>query len=272
MFNVSICILLTALWKSLQIMTIAICCSTNTNNTPTMLLVPGWSIFFLCSSLSFALLCTFGIYTYPSSISYPFGVSLLFGIVALMVFIASTFGFYRYCGCCRVLMRVWKETSFYVCIGCVLWDIVSDILAATKVYVHHDIRFFTISVVFSSITFLLYWVIGLVVARNDPKTFYRDILRKKEEEIEVFQKYWEWTLYVPVLSMVTVTVYFPGSLLLELGLLFFLPILLLEIIHFCPILFEYYMYHGISYHDLVVYMLCFNLPKLLFVGIKYGMP
>ena len=51
---------------------------------------------------------------------------------------------------------------------------------------------------------------------------------------------------------------------------FFLPIMTLEIVHFFPILFEYYMYKGITFDDLIIYMLCFNIPKLLFIGIKWG--
>ena len=51
---------------------------------------------------------------------------------------------------------------------------------------------------------------------------------------------------------------------------FFLPIMTLEIIHFFPVLFEYYMYKGISYQDLVIYLLLFNIPKVLFIGIKWS--
>jgi hypothetical protein len=43
------------------------------------------------------------------------------------------------------------------------------------------------------------------------------------------------------------------------------PVLLLEIIHFTPIMIEHYVYHGLSSHGYVGYLLAFNVPKLLFV-------
>jgi len=50
----------------------------------------------------------------------------------------------------------------------------------------------------------------------------------------------------------------------------FIPILALEVIHFFPVLFEYYIYHGIDYRNVVFYLFCFNVPKLLFVFMRTG--
>lgn len=62
-----------------------------------------------------------------------------------------------------------------------------------------------------------------------------------------------------------------GFLWFLLYVVFLLPILMLEIVHFCPILFEYYTYSGMTYQDLVIYLLFFNLPKFVFVGLINGM-
>ena len=127
----SVCIVITAVWKLMQLMFIHICCSTAQSlKCCRLILVPGWAIWFLAMSLSLSVLCVFGFITYASDISYPFGFSLAFGILSFFFFIASTFGLYRYCGCCRMFLSIWQYISFYVCIGFVLWDIVSDILAA----------------------------------------------------------------------------------------------------------------------------------------------
>eukprot|EP01084_Bolivina_argentea_P309048 534541_1 len=51
-------------------------------------------------------------------------------------------------------------------------------------------------------------------------------------------------------------------------LFLFLPIMLLEVIHFCPVLFEYYYYKNMSTPDLIIYLLIFNIPKLIFLLMK----
>jgi len=347
MFCISISILLTASWKAVQLLLVRIFCRENPSRITPCLLSPGWALCFVFCSLSLAMLCTFGFITYPSTITFPFGVSLAFGIASFFLFVASTLGFNQYCGCCRVFIRIWQSISFWICLGFVIWDIVSDILAATKVYIHHDYHFFVISVTFSSITFSLYWIVGLILVCTEHK-MYDTFFKASKKRFERFKTYWEWTLYVPILSMITITVYFPGSPLIALAFssfpqyiismsfilehkvadffnimalimsliqlmsspffiatmslfklgfendpdaksnfakmrtgqlaqmgflwflayaMFFLPILTLEIIHFAPILFEYYMYGGLTRHDLVVYLLCFNIPKVLFIGI-----
>eukprot|EP01084_Bolivina_argentea_P086151 155726_1 len=55
-------------------------------------------------------------------------------------------------------------------------------------------------------------------------------------------------------------------------LFLFLPILLLEIIHFCPVLFEYYYYMNMSTTNLIIYLLTFNVPKLLFLMMQAMTP
>ena len=57
-----------------------------------------------------------------------------------------------------------------------------------------------------------------------------------------------------------------GINLFLLYIMVFMPVTLLEIFHFCPILFEYYMYEVIDYHELVIYLTIFNVPKLLFLS------
>ena len=57
----------------------------------------------------------------------------------------------------------------------------------------------------------------------------------------------------------------PGLLAFVAYIVILLPVILLEIVHFCPILFEYYYYDGIDYDQLVTQLLYFNLPKLLFL-------
>lgn len=225
LFCISICTLLTASWKGLQICALSCCCGGNSSNPPECLLSPGWAILFLFCSLSFAMLCTFGFVTYPSDITYPFGVSLLFGVLSFILFIASTIGLNRYCRCCRFFVVIWQKISFWVCFGFVIWDIVSDILAALKVYRHHDYNFFIICVTFTGLTFLLYWLVGIMLLcdRNSKNSLYSDIFnngkgdRKADAAYFRFKKWWEWTLYFPLLSMITITVWVPGSPLIALA-------------------------------------------------------
>jgi Leucine-rich repeat (LRR) protein len=44
-----------------------------------------------------------------------------------------------------------------------------------------------------------------------------------------------------------------------------LPVILIEVIHFFPILIEHFVYHGINSHSFVGYLVAFNAPKLLFL-------
>ena len=226
-FCVAICVLLTAFWKFIQILVVSVCCLNDSRRIPECLLSPGWAILFILCALCLAMLCTFGLYTYPSDITYPFGVSLAFGIVSFFFFVASTIGFNHYCRCWRRFGYCWQRVSFYISILLVIWDVVSDVLAATKVYKHHDYRFFTISITFTFVTIIMYWFAGIYLRDDllyqfafnlggkDPTAKYYNA--KGYARFGRFKKYWEWTLYFPILSMITINVYFPGGPLIALA-------------------------------------------------------
>ena len=127
---ISVSILMTAGWKCCQLLMVRVLYKGNMLRITRCCLSPGWALLFFFCSVSLAMLCTFGFITYPSTITFPFAASLLFGILSFFLFIGSTLGFNQYCGCCGVFLRLWQKVSFYVCIGFVLWDIASDILAA----------------------------------------------------------------------------------------------------------------------------------------------
>ena len=123
--------------------------------------------------------------------------SVLFLFVAFLSLLASLIYLFKYCWCVRKSFQIWKRSSFYITVGLVIYDIISDILAAVKVYVHHDEKFFILSVLFTSITFFIYWLFAL--------------LMRDEADNKFVPKYLRWTLYFPVLSMITVAACFPGA-------------------------------------------------------------
>jgi len=51
-------------------------------------------------------------------------------------------------------------------------------------------------------------------------------------------------------------------------LIWYLPIVLLELVHFFPIFFAYYYYHSITKTLLLNYLLVFNVPKVLFLLLR----
>ena len=299
-------------------------------------LIPYWAMLFFSLSIGLLTLSLFGFWTYSEDSrpdTYPFGICIVFSVCSLISFVISIFGFYQHCGlCCGRLIKCYTCSSFYLTIILCIWDIISDVLAATKVYIKHDVKFFWISVTFSTITFGIYQWIAI------------ERLWKKDEFYDKTAPMLRWMYYVPGLSMIPLISTesglsiialafssFPqyiislsfilehnivetynlaaiimstiqlltspfvapsmviirtgmyvqdklgeqvkfGFMLLFLYLTVLFPILVLEMIHFCPVLFEYYVYEGITYNQLVIYLLVFNVPKVVFFGLQMLIP
>eukprot|EP01084_Bolivina_argentea_P058243 106355_1 len=100
---------------------------------------PSKGIFLFFMSFVLAILGALGIWhvsEYPqfTSIHYHVWLSVLFIVIAIVSLVMSLVYLLKYCIIIRFVIYVWQRISFYMIIILVIYDIISDILAAVKVY------------------------------------------------------------------------------------------------------------------------------------------
>ena len=337
MFTTSIPMLITAMWCWLQ----HFCCKARMNSNRCTSF-PGWCLLPLCLSLSWLIPLIWTSTPVFTLNHHPNTNTVLFGALSVISLCIGIIGLCIHCMKCKVNMsNIGQIVSISFSVGCCLFDVASDVMAALKVYRHHDFTFCMLSITFCGITFLFYWIIGIIAALDIGEMV--DIFLNHDSiKMDHFRSKWRWTLYFPVLSMITITVHFPGtslialafssfpqyivsvSFILEHGIvdifnvlslsmslfqlltsplitsmiaycsltdkvqkqkwlkpgflcllcisyvLVFVPVLTLEVIHFFPVLFERYIYHGIDHRNVIFYLIMFNVPKFIFLLMRTG--
>eukprot|EP01084_Bolivina_argentea_P148360 259400_1 len=128
--------------------------------------VPSWSIFALLLSTFFAILFFLGATSYSSDINYPLSIMITYAILFCICLIIGLVGVYDFrdnCGA-ATLHAGGNLLNFVIHSA----DIVTDIIAAINVFQAADLKFFMISIVFSVVTFFLYYIASWIIICSEP--------------------------------------------------------------------------------------------------------